>query len=328
MSYLQLSEIKFGMTLNQVLVSPNGNMILGQGTVINEYLLSCLKEWNMKGIDVIEETAIEINLAEIEKVISDIGVSLTDSASMETHLQSAAQMHSEIETELKGIFLRAKYQGRIPLDPIISLVNMRIYPSLSRGDSFTQLHTDRVTENYLYRHALDVAFLSGYLGRWLGYEDNEVWNLTLAGLLHDIGKTRITFEMLSKPNKLNLEEFNITKFHVHYGCQLIAQTGIIPNVVLNAVLQHHERMDGSGHPYGISGTEVSTLARIVAVADVYDTLISNRYYRRSVSPKEAIQIMKFQMEGQLDTHVLACLSESVLKLDGINRMPMLHELAM
>ncbi len=328
MSYLHLSEIKLGMTLNQVLVSPDGNMVLGQGTVMNEYLLSCLREWNVKGADVIQHAEVEFNLAEIERMISDIVVSLTDSASIETHLQSAAQVHSEIETELKGIFLRARYQGIIPLDTIISLVNMRIYPSLSRKDSFIQLHTDGAAEDYLYRHALDVAFLSGYLGRWLGYGDSEIWNLTLAGLLHDIGKTRIKFEMLSKPDKLNLEEFNIAKFHANYGYQLLAQTGIVPNVVLDAVIQHHERMDGSGYPYGRSGTEISMLARIIAVADVYDALISNRYYRKGVSPREAIKIMMFQMEGQLDTHVLACLIEYVGKLDGTNSLLIFHDLAM
>lgn len=327
MSYLHLSEIKFGMTLNQELVSPDGNMVLGQGTVMNEYLLSCLKDWNVKGADVIEEAAAEINLAEIERMISDIVVSLTDNASIETHLQSAAQVHSEIETELKGIFLRARYQGIIPLDTIINLVNMRIYPRLSQQDSFMQLHTDGPAGDYLYRHALDVAFLSGYLGGWLGYSDSEIWNLTLAGLMHDIGKTRIKFEMLSKSNKLNLE-FNIAKIHANYSYQLLAQTGIVPNIVLDAVLQHHERMDGSGYPYGRSNTEINMLARIVAVADVYDALISNRYYRKGVSPKEAIQIMMFQMEGQLDTHVLACLIEYVGKIDGGNALLIFHDLAM
>jgi len=328
LSYLYLSEIKLGMTLNQVLVSPNGNMVLGQGTVMNEYLLSCLKDWNVKGVDVIEEAAAEFNLAEIEKMISDVVVSLTDNASIETHLQSAAQVHSEIETELKGIFLRARYQGFIPLDTIINLVNTRIYPRLSQKDSFIQLHTDGPAGDYLYRHALDVAFLSGYLGGWLGYGDSEIWNLTLAGLIHDIGKTRIKFEMLSKPNKLNLEEFNIVKMHANYSHELLAQTGIVPNAVLDAVLQHHERMDGSGYPYGRSNEEINMLARIVAIADVYDALISNRYYRKGVSPKEAIQIMMFQMEGQLDTHVLACLIEYVGKLDGGNALLIFHDLAM
>jgi HD-GYP domain-containing protein (c-di-GMP phosphodiesterase class II) len=329
LSYLHLSEIKLGMTLNQVFVSPDGKMIFGQGTVVNEYLMSCLKGWAVEGADVVEAAAVEFNFAEIEKMISDIVIALADNTPMEEQAQNAAEVHLEIETELKQIFLRTRYHGVIPLDTIISLVNMKIYPRLSQKDSFLQLHTDALVGDYLYRHAFDVALISGYLGRWLGYGDSDIWNLTLAGLMHDIGKTRINFEMLSKPDKLKLEEFKIAKIHASYSHQLLEQTGIVPNVVLDAVLQHHERIDGSGYPYGCSGTEITMLARIVAVADVYDALISNRYYRKGVSPQEAIEIMMFQMRGQLDTHVLACLIEHIRIFDiGDILPPAQHNLAM
>ena len=328
LSYLPLSEIEPGMTLNQVFVSPDGKMILGQGTVVNEYLISCLKGWSVEGADVVEAAAVEFNFAEIEKMVSDIVIALADNAPMEKQAQNAAEVHTEIETELKRIFLHTRYYGVIPLDTIISLVNMRIYPRLSQKDSFVQLHIEAPAGDYLYRHALDVALISGYLGRWLGYGDGDIWNLALAGLMHDIGKTRIKFEMLSKPDELNLEEFKIAKIHASYSQQLLAQAGIVPNIVLDAVLQHHERIDGSGYPYGRSGTEITMLARIVAIADVYDALISNRYYRKGVSPQEAIEIMLFQMHGQLDTHVLACLIEHIRNFD-IGDLPLaLHNLAM
>jgi HD-GYP domain-containing protein (c-di-GMP phosphodiesterase class II) len=328
LSYLPLSDIKPGMTLNQVFVSPDGKMVFGQGTVINEYLMSCLEGWDVEGVDVVEAAATEFNFAEIEKMVSDIVIALSDDIPIEKLVFNAAEIHSEIEIELKRIFLSARYHGFIPLDTIISLVNLKIYPRLSQKDSFIQLHTDAPAGDYLYRHALDVALISGYLGRWLGYGDTDIWNLTLAGLMHDIGKTRINFEILSKPDRLNLEEFKIAKIHASYSHQLLAKAGIVPNAVLEAVLQHHERIDGSGYPYGRSDTEITMLARIVAVADVYDALISNRYYRKGVSPQEAIEIMMFQMRGQLDTHVLACLIEHVSKF-GIGDMPLaLHNLAM
>lgn len=326
MSYLSLADIKLGMTLNQVVVSPDAKMVLGQGTVINEYLLSCLKGWAVEGADVIEAASVEINFAEIEKMISDMV--MADNTAVEKQIKNVAEVHSEIEMELKRIFVLARYHGVISLDTIISLVNIKIYPMLTQVDSFIQLHTDASTGDYLYRHALDVALISGYLGRWLGYGDNDIWNLTLAGLMHDIGKTRIKFEMLSKPDKLNWEEFNTAKIHASYSHQLLVQTGIVPTAVLDAVLQHHERIDGSGYPYGRCGAEITMLARIVAVADVYDALISNRCYRKGVSPQEAIEIMVFQMKGQLDTHILACLIEHSRDLAGGEWLTDLHNLAM
>ena len=328
LSYLHLSDIKIGMTLNQVFVSPDEKMIFGQGTVVNEYLLSCLKGWAVEGADVLASATAGFNKAEIEKMVSNIITTLGNSTTKEKHGQVTTEVHSEIEIELKRIFLRARYHGVIPLDTILNLVNTRIYPRLYQKDSFIQLHADTSSGDYLYRHALDVALLSGYLGRWLGYDDSDILNLTLAGLLHDIGKIRFKSEVLSKPDKLNLEEFNIAKIHARYSYQLLAQTEIVPDAVLNAVLQHHERIDGSGYPYGCSDTEVTMLARIIAVADVYDALISNRYYKKSVSPQEAIEIMMFQMSGQLDIHVLACLIEHVKKFDVGGKWSVLHNVAM
>lgn len=326
MSYLHLAEIKAGMTLNQVLESPDGKIIFGQGTVVNDYFLSCLKGWNVEGAEV-AEAAMEFDFTEIEKIIADITLGAFDNPVPTKQVQPAAELHLEIEAELKRIFLLTRYHGAVPLDSMISLVNKKIYPSISRQDSFEQLHAYAAAGDYLYRHALDVALVSGYLGRWLGYGDQDIWNLTLAGLVHDIGKTRINFEMLSKSGKLNAEEFKIAKNHAAWSYQLLVQTELVPAIVLAAVLEHHERLDGSGYPYRLLGDEITMFARIIAVADIYDALISNRYYRKGISPQEAVEIMVFQMANQLDTHVLACLIENLANCGMIN-IPVLYNSAM
>lgn len=325
LSYLHLSDLKAGMTLNQKVESPDGKIIFGQGTVVNDYFLSCLKGWNLEGAEVAEE-AMEFDFAEIEKIISAVTLGLFDNQVLTKQTQTAAELHSEIEAELKRIFLLTRYHGAVPLESMISLVNKKIYPSISRHDSFEQLHAYAAAGDYLYRHALDVALISGYLGRWLGYGDQDIWNLTLAGLVHDIGKTRIQFEMISKSGRLNSEEFKITKNHVTCSYQLLAQTELVPTVVLKAVLEHHEKLDGSGYPYCLRGTEITMLARIIAVADIYDALISNRYYRKGISPQEAVEIMVFQMANQLDTHVLACLIEKLADF-GMIKIPVLYNSA-
>lgn len=325
LSYLHLSEIKAGMTLNQILESPDGKIIFGQGTVVNDYFLSCLKGWNVEGAEVAEE-AMEFDFAEIEKIISTVTLGLFDNQVLTKQTQTVAELHSEIEAELKRIFLLTRYHGAIPLDSMISLVDKKIYPSLSRRDSFDQLHAYAAAGDYLYRHALDVALISGYLGRWLGYGDQDIWNLTLAGLVHDVGKTRIQFEMLSKSGRLNIEEIKIAKNHAAGGYQLLAQTELVPTVALKAVLEHHEKLDGSGYPHGLRGNEITMLARIIAVADIYDALISNRYYRKGISPQDAIEIMVFQMANQLDTHVLACLIENLAHF-GMIKIPVLYNSA-
>ncbi|WP_312522154.1 HD-GYP domain-containing protein [Anaerospora sp.] len=325
MSYLSLSEIKSGMTLEQVLVSPDGKMVFGQGTIVNDCLLARLNDWKVEGAEVAEE-AIEFDFAEIEKIISVVTLGMTDKPEMKKMVQHAAELHMKIETELKRIFMLTRYHGAVPMDTLIHLVDKKIYPRLSQLDSFEQLHTQAAASDYLYRHALDVAFIAGYLGRWLGYGDGDIWNLTLAGLVHDIGKTKINFEMLSKSGRLNADEFKIAKNHTVWSYQLLAQTEFVSTVVLKAVLEHHEKLDGSGYPYRLQGNEITMLARIIAVADIYDALISNRYYHKGISPQEAIEIMVFQMANQLDTHVLACLIENLAQI-GMIKIPVLYNSA-
>lgn len=325
MSYLNLSEIKSGMTLDQVLVSPDGKMVFGQGTIVNDSLLSRLNDWKVEGAEVAEE-AIEFDFAEIERIISVVTLGETEKQEMKKTIQHAAELHMEIETELKRIFMLTRYHGAVPMDTLIHLVDKKIYPRLSQRDSFEQLHTQAAASDYLYRHALDVSLISGYLGRWLGYGDNDIWNLTLAGLVHDIGKTKINFETLSKSGRLNAEEFKTAKNHAVWSYHLLAQTEFVPAVVLKAVLEHHEKLDGSGYPYRLQGNEITMLARIIAVADIYDALISNRYYRKGISPQEAIEIMVFEMANQLDTHVLACLIENLAHF-GMIKIPVLYNSA-
>ena len=127
LSYLPLSEIKFGMTLSQDVESPDGKIIFGQGTVVNEYLMSCLQGWAVKGADVAAAAVVEINFAEIEKMVSDIVVALADNTVMVSQSQNDVEGHFEIAPELKRIFLHARYHGSIPLDTIISLINIKIY---------------------------------------------------------------------------------------------------------------------------------------------------------------------------------------------------------
>ncbi len=304
------------MVLSQPLESPDGKMVLGQGTVLNNFLISCLARWAVEGVDVSEAESGDFSLDDIEKMVADVMQGLAHKAPTVKRDKTLTVQQNEIEIELKRIFLLTRYHGALPLDNVLTLANEKIYPMLSWPEAFAMLHSDAPAGDYLYRHALDVALVAGFLGRWLGYDDISIAGLVLAGLLHDIGKARIKFEILSKPGRLDREEFNIAKTHAGKSRQLVEQAGNVPDAVLNAILQHHERLDGSGYPDGLKGEAILPLSRIIAVADVYDALISNRCYRKGVSPLEAIDIMLYHMPWQLDTHVLACLIERVRQLEA------------
>jgi HD-GYP domain-containing protein (c-di-GMP phosphodiesterase class II) len=149
----------------------------------------------------------------------------------------------------------------------------------------------RMFDEYTYSHNVNVSALSVALGMKLNLKQNQIKDLALATLLHDIGKMRIPKEVLNKPGKLTDKEFQIMKLHAPLGYKVIKDELKLPSVIYRVALEHQERFSGTGYPKGIKGDEISLYAQICAIADVYDALCSKRVYKPSRTSKESIKIM-------------------------------------
>lgn len=132
--------------------------------------------------------------------------------------------------------------------------------------------------DYTFNHSLQVGMLAFYIANWMGYAPEECLTVAKAGYLHDIGKSRIPPEILHKPGKLTTEEFAEMKKHTLYGYEII-KASTQNEIFATVALQHHEREDGSGYPYGLRRDEIHPYARITAVADVYSAMTTNRVYQ-------------------------------------------------
>ena len=152
----------------------------------------------------------------------------------------------------------------------------------------------------IYRHCINVAALCNLLGRWIGLEDKKILLLTYSGLLHDIGKTQIDSKILSTTNPLSEEELKIVKSHPLLGYNIVKEINFLDKSVSQGILMHHERVDGSGYPLGLEGDKISTFGKIIAIADVFDAINSNRSYRKKKLPFEALEIIKEESFGKLD----------------------------
>lgn len=142
-------------------------------------------------------------------------------------------------------------------------------------------------DEYTVIHSLNVCVLSIAFGHHLGLDARQLELLGMGALLHDIGKTRIPDAVLNKPGRLSSDEFEVVRRHPVDG-HAMATAAELPREVLEAVLYHHERIDGRGYPEGLSGTEIPLLARIVAIADVYDAITSDRVYHRALPAHKAL----------------------------------------
>ena len=159
---------------------------------------------------------------------------------------------------------------------------------------FDMLHSMRIYDDATYVHSMNVALICNIFARWLRLDEDEIKKATVSGLLHDIGKLKMPEEILKKPDKLTKQEYSIIKRHPQEGYRIL-QNSTLDTDILNAVLMHHERCDGSGYPFGLSLNQITPYAKMVAIADVYDATTSARVYRDALCPFKSISI--FEQEG-------------------------------
>lgn len=166
--------------------------------------------------------------------------------------------------------------------------------SNSNIELFHMLHCMRSYDDTTYVHCLNVALICNIIGKWLNFNQQDLETITLCGLLHDIGKLMIPYNIISKPDKLTDAEYNTVKTHTLRGYNLLKGRPIDKRIKY-AALMHHERCDGSGYPYGFYSEQIDSYAKLVSIADVYDAMTSARVYRGPLCPFVVINI--FETEG-------------------------------
>ncbi len=135
---------------------------------------------------------------------------------------------------------------------------------------------------YTYFHSINVALLSSIFANFLGYSQEEIREITLAALLHDLGKQKISLEILNAPRKLSSAEFKIMQMHPIYALEILKDNIELSTNVYKAILEHHERYDGTGYPRKLSKNEIHPFASIISISDVYDALTSERAYKKAI----------------------------------------------
>lgn len=184
--------------------------------------------------------------------------------------------------------------GTVNKEELLSKTISLVSPKQTTLDVFDMLHNMRQVNDSTYAHSLNVAIISRIIGKWLHFSNEELDTLTLAGLLHDIGKTKIPDEVLNKDGKLTDEEFQMIRNHPKYGYDILKSQPLNSHIK-KAALMHHERCDGSGYPMGLTMEEIDDFALIIAIADVYDAMTAARSYRAPLCPFEVIA--EFEKDG-------------------------------
>ena len=220
--------------------------------------------------------------------------------SMVEELARAASLIKQSRAAVTAMFAEAR-MGRMSNAEQTNELVSDITASVCRNpEAMVSLARLKTLDDYSYMHSVAVCAMMVSLSRQLGHDEAQARQAGQAGLLHDIGKAMMPLELLNKPGKLTAAEYTLMKQHPQRGHELLLQANA-PAMALDVCLHHHERIDGKGYPFGLSGAALTLAARMGAVCDVYDAITSNRPYKAGWDPAESIAYMAdWAKNGQFD----------------------------
>jgi putative nucleotidyltransferase with HDIG domain len=301
---VSVKEIKPDMVLARDVVTSGGTVLLAKNTMLNGGNYTKLLSSGVGYICVVTGSINEKNDNFTEKE--------RQAASLEQQRRLVVERPEFIEfqhavddkVEEAKQYIRAISDGEnIDLQQMFSITDDIMGTLRCKNDILTFIGFIKESDEHTFHHCVNVSLLSNLFGRWLAMPQNELVELTTAGMLHDIGKTKIPNEILNKSGKLTDEEFAVIKKHPVLGYRIL-QNQDIPETVKLAALMHHEKLDGSGYPMGVKDERIGKIAKIIAICDIYDAMTANRVYRGKICPFEVIKMFESKVYGELDTQYL------------------------
>lgn len=210
---------------------------------------------------------------------------------------------SQIEIGIHAIeeFMQRLKRGATPDIALCEVARDKLIAEVtSKVDQIQYISQVRVRDEFTYSHILDVTALSVALAKKVGFSTEEIKEIALAAILHDLGKLLIPRDIMFKPSRLTEKEFKVMQLHPELGYNIIKDVLRLPEHIARPALEHQEMYSGGGYPQGLKGDEIHPYSHLVKIADVYDALTSKRPYKESIPSFKAIKIML--SEGEKSFH--------------------------
>ena len=307
---ISIKDAQIGMVAAEPIKTPLGQILALPGTPLTRQLINKMKLYKVGSISIQNPSYAAApqageNTAKRDKVKP---VPKTRAHEMVTNIQRVQASEEFLGFQLK--YLTCINQIKDTFGKICAgeksfdeaaLLTAVIDLSSSCGttiETFDMLYNMRTIADPLYSHCLNVGLITRMIGRWLHMEKTDVNTLTIAGVLHDIGKCKIPDDVLNKPDKLTDEEFAIMRTHAEKGGEIIKETfghigdGEYEKMAYEVARYHHEKWNGKGYPQGLAGEDIPLCARIMSVADVFDAVSAKRCYRDAMPLEQCFEIIE------------------------------------
>ncbi|MCC3359336.1 HD-GYP domain-containing protein [Bacillus sp. REN16] len=299
---VRISQLQEGCILSNDIFSLTNKPIIPKKTVLTIEHIQVLQVFLVKDVQV-ETFLINGEPFTPNEQIEEIEVIEKENSIVEDYLKSVKEYKQLFQSWQAGALVEIAKVRKI----ILPLFNRM----LEQPKELFSLHRYTNREDYIYHHSVMLGLLSGYLGGKLKYGQGDCNHLAIAGLLSDCGMAKIDPKILVKNSSLTLTEYNDVKRHPLYSYRMIEKISLIKDGVKLAVLQHHERMDGTGYVLGVTGERLHPFSKIVAVADVYSAMTLERPYSNRQTPFKALEEIRRESFGQFDMEVIDALTNGV-----------------
>lgn len=286
---IKVENLIEGMVINQDIYDKNNVLIVPKGALITEHIIMHLLKFGV----------FKINAADNwiqDKALNEFDVT-----------------YSRTLNDIKTIFEATKHKQSIEVSQFELIIDELLNKSESSWSILPYMRIIEEKDEYTFHHSINVSILAMLMGKWLGYEREDIKLLGIAAILHDIGKVLIPNEILNKPSTLSSVEYNTMKEHAKLGFRLLKSSEVIDVSIRNIVLSHHERMNGSGYPFGLYSSQINEKSKLVAICDVYDAVTSQRVYKDKVNPLKGLKIILDSSYDVLDPYLSRLFLDNVIK---------------
>lgn len=311
-TYTDVSDLRPGFILSEDVYVNTKDPIVRKGTMLVLEHFEVLQAFGVRKVKV--EERVQINK---EETLSAEAQSLSPDDVLAIVPMEKLNLQERYESIVQSY--RKEFQSwRAGVKPDIAKVRTLALPLietfLEQKKMLTVLNEFSNSKDYLYHHSIAVGILAAVIGKQLDFPTGQVLQLGLAGVLADCGMAKIDRSITDKATFLTKDEFKEVKKHTIYSYQMVQETPFLRPEMKIAIFQHHERLDGSGYPKGIKLNDISIFSQILAVADVFHAMTSERIYRKRESPFKVIEMIKEEEFGKFDLKVVQALHDVVANI--------------
>jgi putative nucleotidyltransferase with HDIG domain len=319
---IALSKLRLGMYLHEVCGTWANNPFWRSSFLLNDPKdISTILGSSVKEVIVDTDKGIDVDISNTDEAPKNTDRTVATAALNGTNNTNPASSRrkdwerakvicNESRTAVESMFQDVRLGNAVDKIAARKIVDDIVSSTLNSCDSLISIARIKTRDNYTYMHSVAVCAMMISLARELGLNEEDVSQAGISGLMHDLGKAMMPIKVLNKPGKLTDEEFTIMKGHPAEGYKLLKSSDHIGPKVLDVILHHHEKYDGSGYPSGLQGEAISLFSRMAAVCDVYDAVTSTRPYRDGWEPAQSLKLM-VSWRGHFDPQILQAFIKSI-----------------